>query len=496
MKESEERFRTLHNASIGGIAIHDKGVILECNKGLSDITGYEYNELIGMDGLLLISSDTRDQVLDKIKAGDEAPYEVKGCRKNRDIYPLRLEARNIPYKGNRVMVVEFRDITAAKAVEKEKKNLEAQLRQVQKIEAVGRLAGGVAHDFNNMLSVIIGHAEMALEQLSPTHSIYADLTEIQRAAERSADLTRQLLAFARKQTISPVIIDLNQTLSGMTRMLERLIGEDIDLAWLPGNNIWPIKIDPGQIDQVLANLCVNARDAIEGIGKVTIETGNALFDDAYCKDHVGFLPGEYVYITVSDTGCGINESDRNNLFEPFFTTKEAGKGTGLGLATVYGIIKQNKGFVNVYSEPGYGTTFKLYFQRFKTTSDPPPKAPVAPPAQTGDETILLVEDEPAILTMTAMMLEKWGYKVLKAQTPGEAITIAQAHHGGASAACHRCHHAGNERPGSCRKNYRPLSGPQVPVHVRIYGKCHRPSWGFRRSGQFHPKTIHQRRLRP
>ncbi len=429
LKESEERFRKLHNASFGGIAIHDKGIILECNKGLSDISGYAYDELIGMDGLLLIAQETRNQVFEHIKAGYEKPYEVKGVRKNGEIYPLRLEARNIPYRGKHVRVVEFRDQTASKKMEKEKELLEAQLRQAQKIEAVGRLAGGVAHDFNNMLSVIIGHAEMALDELSPNQSVYTDLKEIQKAAERSADLTRQLLAFARKQNISPVVIDLNKTLSGMTRMLKRLIGEDIDLVWLPGKNIWPVKIDPSQMDQILANLCVNARDAIEDIGKVTIETSNAQFDQAYCRDHIGFMPGEYVLIAVSDNGCGIAREHQDTLFEPFFTTKAAGKGTGLGLATVYGIVKQNKAFINVYSEPGYGTTFKLYFPRHKATAGCPIKEPVTRHAQPGHETILLVEDEPAILKMTVAMLQKLGYQVLPAQTPGEAIRIAQTYEG-------------------------------------------------------------------
>ena len=245
----------------------------------------------------------------------------------------------------------------------EKLSLESQFRQAQKMEAVGRLAGGVAHDFNNMLSVILGYAELALGKVDPAQPLHADLEEILKAAERSADITRQLLAFARKQTIAPKVLDLNETVEGMLKMLRRLIGEDIDLAWLPGAGLWPVKMDPAQIDQILANLCVNARDAIADVGKVTIETGNAVFDEAYCADHAGFVPGEYVLLAVSDDGCGMDKETLDQIFEPFFTTKEVGKGTGLGLATVYGIVKQNNGFINVYSEPGKGTTFKIYLPR-------------------------------------------------------------------------------------------------------------------------------------
>ena len=429
LKESEARFKALHNASFGGIAIHDKGLILECNKGLSEITGYQYHELIGMDGLSLISGATRDRVIQNINAGYELPYEAEGVRKNGEVYPLWLEARNIPYKGKNVRVVEFRDITESKRAEEEKEKLEGQLRQAQKMEAVGRLAGGVAHDFNNMLSLIMGHADMALEEIDPSQPLYADLEQIKKAGERSADLTRQLLAFARKQTVAPQVLDLNRTVAGMTRMLLRLMGEDIDLVWLPGENVWPVKMDPSQVDQILANLCVNARDAIADVGKVTIETGNAAFDEVYCTDHVGFSPGEYALLAVSDNGCGMDTETMGNVFEPFFTTKESGKGTGLGLATVYGVVKQNNGFVNVYSEPGHGTTFKIYLPRHLTKTACLPEKMPDKPDERGHGTILLVEDEPAILKMTAMMLERIGYSVVPAETPGEAIRLAQEHAG-------------------------------------------------------------------
>jgi PAS domain S-box-containing protein len=340
------------------------------------------------------------------------------------LVPVLDDDGNIDY-----LTVVSADVTQRKTAEKERKRLEGQLRQSQKMEAVGRLAGGVAHDFNNMLSLIIGHAEMALEDLDPTHPVCGDLEEIKSAGERSADLTRQLLAFARKQTVAPRVIDLNETVGGMLKMLRRLMGEDIDLAWRPGENIWPVKMDPSQIDQILANFCVNARDAIADVGKVAIETGNVAFDDVYCADHPGFSPGEYVFLSFSDNGCGMDPAIRDNIFEPFFTTKESGKGTGLGLATVYGIVKQNDGFINVYSESGLGTIFKIYLRRLAAGAESSRDEGKARSANRGHETILLVEDEPAILKMTMMMLESLGYRVMAAETPGEAVRLAREHAG-------------------------------------------------------------------
>ncbi|MHC1729309.1 MAG: PAS domain S-box protein [Syntrophobacteraceae bacterium] len=306
----------------------------------------------------------------------------------------------------------------------EKLTLESQLWQAQKMESVGRLAGGVAHDFNNMLSIILGHTEMAVGKVDRGQSLFAHLQEIRKAAERSADLTRQLLAFARKQTVTPRVLDLNETVEGMLKMLRRLIGEDIDLCWLPGAGGWQVKVDPSQIDQILANLCVNARDAIAGVGKLTIATENVAFDDTYCMENARFVPGEYLLLAVSDNGCGMDKETLERIFEPFFTTKGVGKGTGLGLATVYGIVKQNNGFINVYSEPGRGATFKIYLPRHKGKTELVQKTDPGEPAGRGHETILLVEDEPAILGMTRVMLERQGYTVLSASTPGEAIRLA------------------------------------------------------------------------
>lgn len=301
-----------------------------------------------------------------------------------------------------------------------------ELRQAQKMESVGRLAGGVAHDFNNMLSIILGNTEMLLDDSDPDHPFMANLKEIQKAAERSANLTRQLLAFARKQTVSLEVIDLNATIEGMLKMLRRLIGEDIAVVWLPGPDLWPVRIDPSQIDQVLANLCVNARDAIENIGRITIQTCNAGYEEISCQEQEALLPGDYIGITVSDDGCGMDQAVLESLFEPFFTTKEVGKGTGLGMATVYGIVKQNNGGITVSSRLGEGTTIRIFLPRYlEAVQQPgPPKAAEAVPK--GCETILLVEDETAILKMTAMMLERLGYTVFKAAGPSEALEIGSS----------------------------------------------------------------------
>lgn len=318
-------------------------------------------------------------------------------------------------------------IIILKREQSKRERLEGQLRQALKMESVGRLAGGVAHDFNNMLAVILGHAEMALDQIDPSQPIFADLLQIRQAATRSADITRQLLAFARKQTVVPKILDLNETVAGMLKMLRRLIGEDIDLAWLPGYDLWPVKMDPSQIDQILVNLCVNARDAIETDGKITVETSNRIIDNKYCADHTGFISGKYVQIVVSDNGHGIDQETLAHIFEPFFTTKGIGEGTGLGLATVYGIVKQNKGFINVYSEPDQGTTFTVYLPENRDPMEQHHPQIQVEPAQRGEETILLVEDEQTILNMTTTMLQRLGYTVLAAGTPGEAISLAGKH---------------------------------------------------------------------
>jgi len=337
-------------------------------------------------------------------------------------FPILLEGKNF-LAGYTI------DLTERKRAEEEKKNLEQQLAQAQKMESVGRLAGGVAHDFNNMLGVILGHTELAMNQLDATHPLFSGLKNIRKAAERSADLTRQLLTFARKQTVTPKVLDLNETVEVILNMLMRLIGENIDLVWLPGENLGAVKMDPSQIDQVLANLCVNARDAIGNTGKVTIATDVAAFDEAYCAAHASVIPGEYLVLTVSDNGCGMDPETLAHLFEPFYTTKEMGKGTGLGLATVYGIVKQNNGFINVDSAPGQGATFRIYLPRHATKAEKMAKTDAGEPVARGRETILLVEDEPMILEMTMEILKSLGYSILPAATPGEAICLAREHAG-------------------------------------------------------------------
>jgi signal transduction histidine kinase/ActR/RegA family two-component response regulator len=305
-----------------------------------------------------------------------------------------------------------------------RERLEEQLRMAQKMESVGRLAGGVAHDFNNMLGVILGHAELAQTMITAHHPLFNDLQEIRNAARRSADLTKQLLAFARKQTVAPKVLDLNSTMEGMLTMLRRLIGEGIELIWRPGSELWPVKVDPSQIDQILANLCVNARDAVAGIGKITVATANSCLDQANPDAYGQFITGEFVQITLHDNGCGMDKEVLAHIFEPFYTTKSVGKGTGLGLATVYGAVKQNNGFIHAASEPGEGTTFTIYLPRCKDQDAYVVQDARRESALPGQECVLLVEDEPTILKMTATILQCLGYSVLMANSPKEALHMA------------------------------------------------------------------------
>ena len=381
------------------------------------------------------------------------------------------------------------DITERKKVEEEQKRLQSQLIQAQKMESVGRLAGGVAHDFNNMLGVILGHTEMAMEQVDPSQPLHGDLEEIRKAAVRSADLTRQLLAFARKQTIAPRVLDLNQTVAGMLKMLRRLIGEDIDLVWKPGHALWPVKMDPSQIDQALANLCVNARDSISGVGRVTIETQNTTLDEVSWNDQTTFTPGDYVLLSVSDSGCGMDQETLAHLFEPFFTTKAVGKGTGLGLATVYGIIKQNHGGISVDSQPGQGTSFKIYLPRHQSKAELMPETRRAQPAAGGSETILLTEDEPEILRMATKMLKSLGYAVLPAKTPGEAIRLAEGHSGPIDLLMTDV--IMPEMNGrDLAKNILRLYPDLKRLFMSGYtARCHRPPWCLGRRRQLHPEAV-------
>ena len=424
IKESEKLYRTIfESTSTANIIVAEDSTILMANNNFARLFKYTKQDLEGkMNWTVVIHKDD----LGKMNVEDvlhmqgsgllPTSHEFHAVDREGHVLDIMMSAATIPDTNESIL--SMIDLTG-------RKQLENQLMQAQKMQSVGQLAGGVAHDFNNMLSVIIGTTEIAMHKVSPSDPVHKSLQRILNAGMRSADLTRQLLAFARKQTITPKILDLNETVEGTLKMLRRLIGENIDLAWLPGKTLWPIKMDPSQIDQILANLCVNARDAIASGGRVTIETNTIVIDEFYCSYHAGFVPGDYVRLSVSDNGCGMNKETLANIYEPFFTTKEVGQGTGLGLSMVYGIVKQNNGFINVYSEPGQGTTFKIYLPRYTgvTVQEPQPQKNEEPPER-GDEIILLVEDEPTILEMTATMLEKLGYTVLTAGVPSEAIRLA------------------------------------------------------------------------
>ena len=317
-----------------------------------------------------------------------------------------------------------RDISERKKVEDEKEKLQEQLVQSQKMESIGKLAGGVAHDFNNMLTAIQGNADLALMQLPPESPIANRFQAIRDLVKRSADLTGKLLAFARKQPIEPRVLDINLTIESMLAMVKRLIGENIKMIWKPSDNLWLVKADPSQIDQIFVNLCVNARDAINGEGKIVVETQNCTIDSVYCTTHAGLQIGDYVHLSVSDDGCGMDKELVSHIFEPFFTTKGLGKGTGLGLATVYGSVKQNKGFINVYSEPGEGSRFSIYLPKYNVDEEGDQNIIMPAISTGGSETILLVEDESAILETTTAVLEQLGYTVLAQINPLDALKLA------------------------------------------------------------------------
>ncbi|MGM0611802.1 MAG: PAS domain S-box protein [Thermodesulfobacteriota bacterium] len=437
LAESEERFSKAFRSSPAPHVISDitTGEFIDVNDRWVDMLGYAREQSIGRtskDVGIWADPGQRDRIIQELQENtffNEEPVEFRTSNGS-TVYAL-WSAERITLKGRRVMLSMIYDETERKHAEKEQKKLQAQLAQAQKLESVGRLAGGVAHDFNNKLSIINGYAELTLEMLEPEEPAFENLREIYSAGKRSANIVRQLLAFARQQTISPVRLDLNDTISNMLKMLQRLIGENIDLVWHPGTNLWQIKIDPSQIDQIMANLAVNARDAIEDIGRLIIETKNVVVDEDHCRQYSYFVPGRYVILAVSDTGCGMEKEVQDNLFEPFFTTKGVGMGTGLGMSTIYGIVKQNKGFINVYSEPGQGTTFKIYLppDEEKESDSSQHLKESAKQMPTGSETVLLVEDEPAILKMGRGLLEKLGYTVVTAEKPDDALRFAEEYEG-------------------------------------------------------------------
>jgi signal transduction histidine kinase len=313
--------------------------------------------------------------------------------------------------------------------EQKAKSLEEQLHQSQKMEAIGRLAGGIAHDFNNLLTVIKGYSQLSLLDLQKDNPLRGNIEEIQKASQRAADLTSQLLAFSRRQILDLKVLDLNALLRNLDKMLHRLIGEDIELVTALGPDLGKVKTDPGQIEQMIMNLAVNARDAMPSGGKLTIETADVELDEAYARDHIAVKPGRYVMLSVSDTGCGMSPKVRERVFEPFFTTKEIGKGTGLGLSTVYGIVKQSEGSVWVYSEPGRGTTFKIYLPRVDEPLEAKRDKVAGEKLTHGSETILVVEDEEAVRTLAVRILERHGYIVLEACNGGEALCLCEQRKG-------------------------------------------------------------------
>jgi PAS domain S-box-containing protein len=434
LRDSEEQLESIFNNSTNGLAFTESvsGKILKVNDTWVRDTGISRGDAVGKSALALnmwAHEHQREAALAELgregRLRDfEATLAFRGVERQ-----LAINADFVDLHRGRYLLWELRDITSRKVAEKEKAKLTGQLQQAQKMESVGRLAGGVAHDFNNMLGVILGHAELALERVDSAGPLHNDLVNIQSAAQRSADLTRQLLAFARKQTVAPKALNLNDTVAGMLKMARRLIGEDIQLEWRPGENLCLVNIDPTQIDQILANLCVNARDAIANVGKITIETGNKVIDAELAAATVGMVPGDYVWLAVGDDGCGMDPATLSHAFEPFFTTKEVGKGTGLGLATVYGIVKQNNGFIDAHSELGKGTVFTIYLPRHVGKTVPARLDGATGTVEPGRETILLVEDETSLLEITQRMLGKHGYRVLTASTPGQAIQLAREHAG-------------------------------------------------------------------
>ena len=425
-RAEEERMRLIEaiNQAAESIMITDtKETILYVNPAFERLTGYTQEEAIGRNPSILKSGKHDEafykQMWHTLTSGETWRGEI--INKTKDGTLFTEEATISPVFDNKGKIINYigvkHDVTKQRV-------LEDQLRQAQKMETVGRLAGGVAHDFNNMLSVILGSVELVMNRDDLDDSMLKNLQQIQKAAESSADIIRQLLAFSRKQVIEPRVVNLNPLIKDVEKMLARLLVEDIDVLSVPEKEIWNIMADPGQIHQIVANLCINARDAMPQGGKLTIETANVTLDDTYCEEHAGFVPGCFVMLAISDNGIGMDKEILAHIFEPFFTTKKEGKGTGLGLASVYGAVKHNNGFINVYSEPEQGTTFKLYFPQCAGEAEKP-KAAVKAPKALKTAAILLVDDDEMVRNITEMMLESAGHTVLVAETPEEALALCE-----------------------------------------------------------------------
>jgi hypothetical protein len=419
----------LESAAQAILSVDRYGRIVLANARTEEMFGYTRSELLGETVEALLPKAAREGHVAHREDYFESPrvrpmgigMELAGRRKDGTEFPVEVSLSHIQTEEGPFAIAFVSDIT-------QRKHLEDQLLHSQKLEAVGRLAGGVAHDFNNLLTIISGYDRMLLDGLSPQDPLRGYAEEVAKAAERAGALTAQLLAFSRRQVMRPRVLDTNALLQGAEKMLRRLIHEDIDLAIHLGANAGNIKADPGQVEQIVFNLAINARDAMPDGGRLTIETAAVHLDENYTRTHLGVKPGDYVMIAVSDTGHGMDAETKRHIFEPFFTTKELGKGTGLGLATVYGTVKQSGGDIWVYSEPGQGTTFKIYFPRV-----PGDAASVedsrSGAARQGVETILVVEDEQGVRDLIAEMLKRQGYRVLKAADPLEALQISRKFEG-------------------------------------------------------------------
>jgi len=431
LRESEERFHKAFMTSPAPFVISEiaTGRFIDVNEQWERMLGYTREEQIGRTSNELniwAEPKDRDRIVQKLlDHGHFKDEPVKYINKSGQSIFALWSAESISLGGRQVMLSLLYDETERKKYEKEQAKLQKQLLQAQKLETVGRLAGGVAHDYNNMLTIITGYSELAMAKVPIHDPLHSDLSEILKAAKRSTEITQQLLAFARKQSIAPKVLDLNEAIENMLKMLRRLIGEDIDLRWHPGNKLWPVLLDLTQVNQILANLCVNARDAVSGSGKISIATGNITFAETSDTFHEDFSAGDFVFLSVCDDGCGMNEEELSNLFEPFFTTKEIGQGTGLGLATVYGIVRQNKGFIKVDSKIGEGSTIRVFLPRHTAKSVQKKTTSTVKTSLGNRETVLLVEDEPMILRLAQTMLQELGYTVIAAGTPSHALDIAK-----------------------------------------------------------------------
>ncbi len=432
--KSEKRFRDIAEYALEWIwEVNAEGQYTYASQVVEKILGYSPEEILQKHFYDLFHPDDKESLK---KAGFAAFDTKQPFREfiNRNVHKngqiVWLSTNGIPMLDDKGSLLGYRgadtDITDRKRAEEENAALQDQLRQSQKVEAIGQLAGGIAHDFNNLLTVIQGNSQLSLMDLQEGDPLKANIEEIQEAAKRAADLTRQLLAFSRKQILEMRVLDLNQVLQRLDKMLRRVIGEDIHLTMFLPESIWKVKADPGQIEQVIINLAVNARDAMPEGGKLTIETANVELDEEYAKRHIAVQPGRYVMLSMSDTGVGMTPEVRERIFEPFFTTKEKGKGTGLGLSTVYGIVKQSGGNVWVYSEPGQGTTFKIYLPQVDEPLEEL-REEVVKEISRGHETILLVEDEDVVRKLAVRVLKRQGYKVLEAPDGGKAFMLCEAY---------------------------------------------------------------------